>query len=129
MAGAGAEGRPVAMVQTRTKVGPSLAPLAGLERLCQVCNGPVVALVTRPVHVRALRAMLTTTRLMKILICRHFEECRVSVPSVTRWSRSAMNHLVCRVYVGLICRLPSVQMTFLPGKQTSCCITRMGIKS
>ena len=111
----------MAMIRTRTKVGPSLA---GLERLCQVCNGPVVALVTRPVHVRALRAMLTTTRLMKSLVCRHFEKCRV--PSVTR---SAMYHLVCRVYVGLICRLPSVQMTFLPGKQTSCCITRMGIKS
>ena len=87
MAGAGAEGRPVAMVQTRTKVGPSLAPLAGLERLCQVCNGPVVALVTRPVHVRALRAILTTTRLMKNLVC----------------PRSAMYHLVCRVYVELIC--------------------------
>jgi hypothetical protein len=102
------------MVQTQTKVVPSLA---GLERLCQVCNGPVVALVTRPVHVRAFRAMLTTTRLMKILKSRH------------PVSRSAMYHLVCRVYVGLIFRLPSVQMPFLPGKQTSCCITRMGIKS
>ncbi len=85
----------MAMVQTRTKVGPSLAPLAGLERLCQVVNGPVVALVTRPVHVRALRAMLTTTRLMKnlvVLVC----------PRLCR-SRSAIYHLVCRVYVKLIC--------------------------
>ena len=77
----------------------SLAPLAGLERLCQVCNGAVVALVTRPVHVRALRAMLTTTRLMKNLVWRQFEECRVPV---TMWSRSAMYHLVCRVYVDIV---------------------------